>query len=64
MRYARQVTNRFTSPLKLSDNILQHPNLVILLLQSPNELCHPDLQLNKCIIGVMRQLDLVWSAPF
>jgi hypothetical protein len=43
MRYALQVTNRFATPLKLSDDILQHPDLVILLLQSPNELFHPGL---------------------
>jgi hypothetical protein len=59
MRYALQVTNRFATPLKLSDDILQHPDLVILLLQSPNELFHPGLQLNRCRVSVMSKSNLV-----
>lgn len=38
-----QVTNRFAASLKLFDDILQHPDLVVLLVQRADELFHPGL---------------------
>ena len=39
------MTNRFATPLKLFDNVLQHSNLVVLLVECPDEFFHPSLQL-------------------
>ena len=39
------MTNRFATPMKLFDKVLQHSNLVFLLVECPDEFFHPGLQL-------------------